>query len=157
MELLLDSSLLILEQLLLELVDFPLFILINVIELALLKVEFTIFVHQGQSVGRSAEGIHRYGWQRLVCIIILVPLVLLCTLLHLLNLLLLQGYLSESRLQLDYRFAFLPHIDDFAPLADCADAPQFDTLLVKENSSLLPILVFQLGQVLYHGIDVDAL
>ena len=45
LELLLDSSLLILEQFLLELVDFPLFILINVIELALLKVEFTIFVH----------------------------------------------------------------------------------------------------------------
>ena len=45
LELLLDSSLFIFEQLLLELVDFPLLILINVIELALFKIELTVFVH----------------------------------------------------------------------------------------------------------------
>lgn len=86
-----------------------------------------------------------------------VSFVLLGTLFQLLDLFLLQGYLAESRLQLDYRFTLLPHIDDFATLADRADATQFNALFVEENAPLFPILVFQLGQVLDHGVDVDAL
>ena len=86
-----------------------------------------------------------------------VSFVLLGSLFQLLDLFLLQGYLAESRLQLDYRFTLLPHIDDFATLADRADAPQFNALFVEENAPLFPILVFQLGQVLDHGVDVDAL
>ena len=65
--------------------------------------------------------------------------------------------LPQAGLQLDDRFTLFPHIYDFGALAHRADPAQLDTLLIKENASLLPILVLQLGQVLDHSVDVEAL
>lgn len=68
-----------------------------------------------------------------------------------------MGYLSQSGLQLDYRFTFFPHVYDFAALAHCADTPKLYALLVQENAPLFAVFVLQFSQVLDQSIDVDTL
>ena len=76
-------------------VDLSLLVLVNVVELALLKVEFGVLVNEGQPKGAAAESVEGNGRWLYLDVVTIISLGGLRSLLQLLDLFLLELDLSE--------------------------------------------------------------
>lgn len=107
-QLLPDSSFLVLKELDFKLINFFLFILVNILKLAILKCKLTVFVSFTKCISRHWWQTFTIGRESL--------LVLFCLLFLFFYFFFLWLYFAKSVLQFEYCFSFFPHLHQLCRL-----------------------------------------